>query len=323
MQDCVHLKSINIKGNVKIELSPYIQLGMDKQDQRELKEINMKQVRGVSAAQINQIISNNVNSLEIIKMGDTEFNLSLLPYENMNDVLPLKKLDLSWCEDCNTKTLINFIKKCPNLLSFKTRACEYVTNDVILALASNCHHLQQVNISRCNNVQDNAIIALAKNNFKTLTSLDIAWSKCTNESITVILEFCKKLCILSMEGCKSSNVIEIETSILQLDALKHIRMAWVNSCDDKWAKKVVKAKPNLCIVEYYGEEICGKLYDDGRRCSTQEEAVLVPDEMVNNNNMSDSPKLDRFPSLGRLSLLGSVDDVGFDTDYNAYSDDDF
>ena len=53
-----------------------------------------------------------------------------------------------------------------------------------------------------------------------------------------------------MEGCKSSNVIEIETSILHLDALKHIRMAWVNSCDDKWAKKVVKAKPNLCIVEY-------------------------------------------------------------------------
>ena len=45
--------------------------------------------------------------------------------------------------------------------------------------------------------------------------------------------------------------------------------------------------------------------------------------MVNNNNMSDSPKLDRFPSLGRLSSLSSVDDVGFDTDYNAYSDDDF
>ena len=88
-------------------------------------------------------------------------------------------------------------------------------------------------------------------------------------------------------------------------------------------KKVVKAKPNLCIVEYYGEEICGKLYDDRRRCSTQEEAVLVPDEMVNNNNMSDSPKMDRFPSLGRLSSFGSVDDVGFDTDYNAYSDDDF
>ena len=61
-----------------------------------------------------------------------------------------------------------------------------------------------------------------------------------------------------MEGCKSSDVAHIEALIVNAKALKHVSMAWVNSCDERWAHKVVQLKPDPCIVDYYGEEIRGK-----------------------------------------------------------------
>ena len=63
------MQEYKIKYNHEYLSKSLVNLDKVKQSERELKEINMKQVRGVSAAQINQIISNNVNSLEIIKMG--------------------------------------------------------------------------------------------------------------------------------------------------------------------------------------------------------------------------------------------------------------
>ena len=56
-------------------------------------------------------------------------------------------------------------------------------------------------------------------------------------------------------------------------------MAWVNSCDEKWAHKVVQLKPDLCIVDYYGEEIRGKEY----LCSTnrsQGQSLLLDNSMA-------------------------------------------
>ena len=49
-------------------------------------EINMKQVRGISAHEINEIVSSSIDSLEILKMGDTNLDLKLLS--------PLLKVDL-------------------------------------------------------------------------------------------------------------------------------------------------------------------------------------------------------------------------------------
>jgi hypothetical protein len=322
IQDCPNVTSINIKGNTCIEMYPFIQFFEETQNEDsrngkrfELLELNMKQVRGVSGKQINDIVSRNLNTLEILKMGDTNFNLNLLNIQNYNrKTLPLQKLDISWCEDCSTTQLISLIEKCPNLKSFKSRACEYVTNDVILALASTCFALEQVNISRCKDIFDDAIILLVKNNCKTLKNLDIAWSKCTNESISFALNYCKYLCILNIEGCKSSDVSEIERLIIQSPLLKYISMAWINSCDDVWAHKIVAEKNTLCIVDYYGEEIRGRLYDNGRHMKSQEPLISCDDMM---QKMLVREKNEKLIQHEHTSDLGS------DTDYNEYSDDDF
>ena len=322
IQDCPNVTSINIKGNTCIEMYSSIQFfeGNQNEDNRnskrfELLELNMKQVRGVSDKQINDIVSRNLNTLQILKMGDTNFNLNLLNIQNHNiKTLPLQKLDISWCEDCDTMQLISFILKCPNLTSFKSRACEYVTNDVILTLASTCCTLEQVNISRCKDITDDAIILLVKNNCKTLKNLDIAWSKCTNESISFALNYCKLLRILNIEGCKSSDVSEIGRLIIKSPLLKYISMAWINSCDDVWAHKIVAEKNTLCIVDYYGEEIRGRLYDNGRHMKSQEQLISCDDNMSQKKLVREN---------NEKLIHEHTSDLGSDTDYNEYSDDDF
>ena len=132
-------------------------------------------------------------------MGDTNLDLKLLSplLKSRIDekILPLQKLDISWCEDCDAESLIELIHLCPELKSFKSRACDYVTNDVVFELATTCSSLEHVNIARCNCVQDDSITLLAQNNSSTLNSLDIAWSKASDVSIKIVFGECKKLCI--------------------------------------------------------------------------------------------------------------------------------
>ena len=122
-----------------------------------------------------------------------------------------------------------------------------------------------------------------------------------------------------MEGCKSSDVAHIEALIVNAKALKHVSMAWVNSCDEKWAHKVVQLKPDLCIVDYYGEEIRGKEY----QCSTsRSQSMLLENSMATATSIKDKGRSKVL--VARESSEGlSARSIDYDTDYNDYSEDDF
>ena len=86
-------------------------------------------------------------------MGDTNLNLKLLsPSKSRIDekILPLQKLDISWCEvdgiSNRTDTFVSRIEV------IKSRACDYM-NDMVFELATTCTSLQHVNIARCNCVR--------------------------------------------------------------------------------------------------------------------------------------------------------------------------
>ena len=203
----------------------------------------------------------------------------------------------------------------PKLTIFKSRACDYVTNDVVFELATTCSSLEHVNIARCNCVQDDTITLLAQNNSSTLSSLDIAWSKASDVSIKIVFDKCKKLFILNMEGCKSSDVAHIEALIVNAKALKHVSMAWVNSCDEKWAHKVVQLKPDLCIVDYYGEEIRGKeyLFHKQRHGTAAAENSMATAASVKNEGCKVLVARESSEGLSACS-------IDYDTDYNDYSE---
>ena len=82
---------------------------------------------------------------------------------------------------------------------------------------------------------------------------------------------------------------------------------------------MVQLKPDLCIVDYYGEEIRGKEY----QCSTsRSESMLLENSMATATSIKDKGRskvlVARESSEG--SSAGSID---YDTDYNDYSEDDF
>ena len=111
---CPEIKYVNVKGNTDMQTIAKSKFGLK---DRGFVEINMKQVRGISAHEINEIVSSSIDSLEILKMGDTNLDLKLLSpllKSRLNEkTLPLQKLDISWCEDCDAESLIELIRLCP------------------------------------------------------------------------------------------------------------------------------------------------------------------------------------------------------------------
>ena len=124
-----------------------------------------------------------------------------------------------------------------------------------------------------------------------------------------------------MEGCKSSDVAHIEALMVNAKALRYVSMAWVNSCDERWAHRIVQLKKDLCIVDYYGEEIRGKEY---RLHSTNRGlGQLLLEKSVATPASSEIKGCSTLLAVRESSEGLSAGSIDYDTDYNDYSEDDF
>ena len=266
MTSCLDLSSLNIKGCTGI-ISIAGGIGARRAS---LTSLNAKGVIKVPSFEWKAYLGPIFQRLRNLRMGDTTFDVSFFTPHTQDDGLEyaLEVLDMSWCDGDSggeesmlekRKALPALIRKCTRLRKFKSRACDYVGDDAVLALADSCPYLEQANLARCHKIGDVAWERLSLNCPK-INDLDISWSSATSESIEKILKHCPRLQRFSMEGCKQE-VPEIEEAILGLNELVWINFSWVNSCSAAFANKLVSMKPDLCVCDYYGEQIKGKLFE--------------------------------------------------------------
>ena len=122
---------------------------------------------------------------------------------------------MSWCDGDTgddesmlekRKALPSLIRKCRRLRKFKSRACEYVGDDAVLALADSCPYLEQANMARCHKIGDLAWERLSLNCPKInvfLHLIDLRWLVPIMYELVVVLGVIHGFSVLETLLCLS------------------------------------------------------------------------------------------------------------------------
>ena len=247
LETCTNLETLNIKGGSGISSVC--------RPAPSLTSLNAKSLSSIKSHDWQTLLRPRFDKFKSLKMGETAFSLPQFePFYTTVSVCALQELDISWNAG-TTEALVALLERSPYLTKMKARACEYVNDAVVVALAGNCPRLEHLNIARGCEITDGPLSELAKVCVE-LKDVDISWSKATNISIGELLLNCTRLKRFSMAGCKQ-NVLDLRDHILALNGLIWLNLSWVNSCSAKFAQDLVNVKTNLCVSDYYGEEIRG------------------------------------------------------------------
>ena len=99
--------------------------------------------------------------------------------------MPLRSLDLSWCEEVTGPDVAAIAAYCPSLTSLRLRSTA-ADSACVVRLASLCTALTELNLARCCDINDEAALALAANS-SSLLSLDLSWSLITDTGLDPLL----------------------------------------------------------------------------------------------------------------------------------------
>ena len=167
------------------------------------------------------------------------------------DPLPLKLIDMSWCEELTADSISDFAAACPNLETLALQSTK-MNSPGIQNVARHCHELKALNLSRCVDIDNDALLCLSLNCCR-LNSLDISWSPVGSEGLLTFLDRTTKLSVLCLQGCKTIDQLVLDRFLgtdksarpLQLSFLD---LSWVNICSEQHARSISLAWPGLFVV---------------------------------------------------------------------------
>lgn len=179
-------------------------------------------------------------------------------------VLPLKLLDIGWCEDVDTSALGLLFPLTPALEVAVLRGTD-CNAQTIFSIALNCRRLQELHIARCHEIDDTAIVQVARC-CHHIRFLDISWSLVTDGAVSDVIRYCEKLEILYLQGCKHLtaniiNVLLLETKESDnrhhlesiASNLRLIDLSWVNMFSKELAVSLSTHRSEMYVVDYYND----------------------------------------------------------------------
>ena len=98
----------------------------------------------------------------------------------------------------------------------------------------------------------------------SLTDLDLSWTEVGDEGVLALFRGCSALKLLAVQGCKALTprcvrglFEEGDTNLVAAPALQWIDFSWVNTMSVTLAEAVLRARPELAVVDYYGDLLKG------------------------------------------------------------------
>jgi hypothetical protein len=267
-----------------------------------IQYLNLNSCHYIESDQMKLILNDIWKTVLTLKISESiitsnDFYDSYKNYINVNDnndndlieSFPLEYIDLSWNEDIESCHICPLLLRCPNIRHAIFRCCSSFDSTVLKVLSKTSQmNLIELNMSRCLNVNNDAIFTLAKY-CPNLLFLDISWSFITTESIIDLLNHCKDIQTLILQGCKGlgedlidyllidTNMLinemkgipsqtdqshhQHQTNIIPLynsQDLKFLDLSWVNMISKSLASKLTKIRTGLRVLDYYNE-----LYENG------------------------------------------------------------
>ena len=184
----------------------------------------------------------------------------------------LHTLDLSWCDGLPADALMRLTERAGSSLRALKLRCAALRGananegSDIERVARACSELTKLNLARVGaGLDDGGACALASSGARaSLTDLDLSWTEVGDEGVLALFRGCSALKLLAVQGCKALTprcvrglFEEGDTNLVAAPALQWIDFSWVNTMSVTLAEAVLRARPELAVVDYYGDLLKG------------------------------------------------------------------
>jgi len=170
---------------------------------------------------------------------------------------------LSFCENLTDRSL-GYIKQMSTLSHLHLRKGREFTETALQNLFEQSENrdefpknLQSLSLAECCAVNDRCVEVLARC-CKNLISLSLDWCwSVTEQGLTLVIENLSKLICLDLIGmdCVTGSAFA-DAPAKNLPAIRFIGAVQCNMIDDKMISDLVLRKPDLVVLNYYGDCIC-------------------------------------------------------------------
>ena len=166
-------------------------------------------------------------------------------------VSSLRSLDLSWCNRITDEGLALLAPRAAGLERLILRKLD-ISSTGVDALARHCTSLRTVDLSHCDNVDNASLLRLVAASGATLRKLKVAWLMSIDDAtVQQIWTLCPQLEKIDLEGCK-----RLTSDLLPPPAsLQLLSLVSVDSVSDGDLEALVRKRPGLRVVGYYGAAI--------------------------------------------------------------------
>lgn len=248
--------------NIKFTSAEFINLLQCK-----LEYIDLRECMEFKIEDFSNYLLQNSNSIRTLKLDGENSSLFQLIHliPNMN---ALRELTISYCENLDDNFLIMISLISEQFTKLTLRKLRNISRTGFISFFQNANllNLEKLDMNDAPRLSNDAVREIAKNS--RLKYLDISWSEMVkNDSIISILENCRKLEKLFLQGCKCLD--ELALSILldeeniKRGKFKNIKLIDLTKCDlipDQIISSIYDKYPTLTIINYYGRDLRSDFY---------------------------------------------------------------
>ncbi|XP_013384737.1 uncharacterized protein LOC106154794 isoform X3 [Lingula anatina] len=168
----------------------------------------------------------------------------------------LEKFSISFAE-LVTDVGVQHLKKLSNLTSLRLKKGNQLTNDGIKCLfgGEELSNLHLLDLTECSELEDDGVQQLVECCGSSLEYLALCWCwNITDHGLASIVDKCSHLQFMDLLGLDKIQGISLERIPGCLPHLKFMDLRQCGAIEDELIVGVIKKKPDLVAVNYYGEE---------------------------------------------------------------------
>ncbi|KAL4230606.1 hypothetical protein ACF0H5_010983 [Mactra antiquata] len=279
--NCTHLKRINVEGCEKVDYrcSGYLarccelthinlshctaicdrSVSLISRKLPNLLSINLDGIDSITDSAVDVIVSQHCEHLQEIELDGAE--ISDIGIQHLSLCKQLKCLELSFAE-CLTDQALEYIQELKNLEVLRLRKGYDLSDEAISKLfkTGSLSKLQCLNLSECSRITDEVVLDIVQACGVTLKDLSLSWCwSITDKGLISIVDHCCNMENLDLLGIDKIRGDCLDRIPEEMSKLKYLDLRQCNRIVDSLIVDVVRRKPDLKVLNYYGEEFVHNL----------------------------------------------------------------
>ncbi|XP_052812556.1 uncharacterized protein LOC128240101 [Mya arenaria] len=216
--------------------------------------INLDGMNFITDRGVIRLVSEHSAHLEALELDGAEITDNSI--QHIAECRCLKHLAMSFCESLTDRSL-EYIRKCVNLEYLRLRKGSDFTTEGLTRFFTTVKlvHLQVLNLSECTAINDAVVLNIVQMCGLQLKELALSWCwDITDTGLISIVDHCGRLEQLDLVGLDKIRGECLTRISEEMPRLIFLDLRQCNKIMDDLVIDVVRCKPDLKVINYYGEE---------------------------------------------------------------------